>query len=121
MDFMNRDSILGKASGLKTAVVEALGGKVLIRELSAGKAAELYESFKSGDHGANVSWVIASVVDPQLMVPIFEEKDRPTLNELSFVEISKISKAAIELNGLTSTEETEKNSAASRNGASNSV
>ncbi len=110
--FLNRDAIFRTKNDLKTESVEALGGTILIRELSAGKAAKLVKAIGLESTDALLEWIVASVIDPESMLPMFTAEDTPALAELPAAEILKVANAAIKLNGFDA-ETTAKNSGAS--------
>lgn len=96
------DTVLAN-NGLKTTEVEALGVKVMLRELSASAAGALHSRVSKNDREAMVDWFIASVVDHETKQPLFKDtpEDRAKVGGLSVSEVMKVSQAAIALNGFT--------------------
>jgi len=119
---LTREQIL--ASQLKTRDVEAFGGIVTVRELTASEALALRERAKTdslNELSAAAAWIIATVVDRETKQPLFTEADTSAILQLGNADINRLCQEALLVNGIGDRNQIEalaKNSLANRNGDS---
>lgn len=96
------------AQPLKTEIVEAFGGKVMVQGLTEGRVGALkLDDLTIDQRGYHV--MVACVVNPETKQPIFSEADIAKFPDLSNAEMRKISAAIQRVNGWV-VEEITKNS-----------
>jgi hypothetical protein len=101
------------AAQVKTRDIQACGGTVRIKELSAAQVAELSDRVqnKNNNTRAMAIWVCASVID-ESGACIFSQDDEEAVMQLGAQEVLKIGREVLALNGLTDLEAQVKNSGA---------
>ena len=95
---MNKQDIF-KSYALKTGSVEAFGGSLTIRELSAGAMDKMRKVEGGSELEMAVVSIIAGVIDENGKA-MFVDGDLSKLMEMSATDLVKISSAIIELSDL---------------------